>query len=131
MTTAVRGNILDACSFAILHLRWFLTNGWCEMGWMWLAESHLVGALALLRRPAAVMTIESEWGWDIMAVACRGRVVVSPEGGCGLCSKRESPVNLYGWWRRSHIPTRGEKVSGGLSSLHGARDRQKPSEISR
>jgi len=42
------------------------------------------------------------------------------------------PIDLNGWWRRPHIPTRGEEALGGLCSLSiTARDSQKPPHLSR
>jgi len=42
------------------------------------------------------------------------------------------PLDLRGWWRRSHIPTRGEKACGGFSSSPGsARDSRKPPQTYR
>jgi len=37
------------------------------------------------------------------------------------------PLDLCGWWRHSHIPTRGEEACGGFSSSpSSAHDGRKP-----
>jgi len=35
----------------------------------------------------------------------------------GILWMKNHPLNLGRWWRHSHIPTRGEEVCGGFSSL--------------
>ena len=67
-----------------------------------------------------------------MIVAYGGRYrfvlrLVVPVFGVDELGRGNQPLNLRSWGHRSHIPTKGEEIPGGLSSCPGSpRDLRKP-----
>ena len=91
-------------------------------------------ALSGLGRPRAPVIVENPRvvgdAWSGRLRSYRWLVEVGME--IDVVRRDKLPVDLNGWWRRPHIPTRGEEALGGWCWLSAsAQDSQNPPHTSR